>query len=467
MPPPSVSEGWNASGGPAMTGALRDWARRNGLRRGQFAGGDWAGAALAALGGIAAMLAVTAVCVLLIGAGNVSAGQAIVLIAMGAALAAGGSLTAQGSGLGGGTSATFTFLPLTITIIGFTFIGAVFVQRLRLHGTPSLVDAVLQAARVWIVLLAGLLVVSLVGRVNTSGSSSGSDIFGSLGVHVTTDVVATMFFGSCWLLFVLAFAVAWRLPAVLPSQLRRWRDATAAPTVGALTIVALSWLIAGVFVIVAVSVSGGDSAMPSGIESGGPSAPMVVGVILLLAPTALLATLGFALGVPSTSNLTLGGSLGTNGSSTLLDATDFDARFWIVPIVAALAVLAGGVVAALHASSPEQARRTGWRLGIALAVLLIAIAMSTAVSAAGGGSELLSGGSVQFHLNYLLSALFGFAWGALGGWLGALLAPRMPTSVITSVRNRVDRAHHREQASAFHQYGQPARSDGAGTGGQF
>jgi hypothetical protein len=76
--------------------------------------------------------------------------------------------------------------------------------------------------------------------------------------------------------------------------------------------------------------------------------------------------------------------------------------------------------------------------------MFVAIAINTAVSGAGGASELTANSSAHFRLNFFLAALFGLIWGALRGWLGALLTPRLPTFVIASVRTRVDRTRQLE-----------------------
>lgn len=448
--PHSTPEWVAVSGGSPLVDAVQDWARRHRIERARFAAGDWAGAALAAAAGIGTMLAVSVICVLLIGAGHLSVGQVIALSAMATALAAGGSLTVDTSGSTGlfanDASGTVSFLPVLITVLGLAALTSVFLSRLRRHGAPTLLDVGFQAARLWLLFLGGLLAVSLAGRLNAGGTAPDSESLGSVNVSASTHISSTLFFGTCWLLLALCVAVAWRLPGLLPPRLRGWRDAAVTPAVGALTMLMLSWTVAFVVLLVAAAAAGSNSGSANSLDSGGPPLAVIVGAVLLLVPSALLAASGFALGVPAVTNIPLPGQLGSHGTITLLDATDSDVAFWFVPLVAALTVLVGGVIAALHAPSPTQARRTGWRMGIAMAALLVTIALNTAATST-GATGATSGAEAEFHLDFFLAAVLGLLWGGLGGWLGALLAPHLPGPVIAGVRARVERTRRQEQGS--------------------
>jgi hypothetical protein len=176
-------------------------------------------------------------------------------------------------------------------------------------------------------------------------------------------------------------------------------------------------------------------------------------MLLLFGPNLLLATFGFAVGVPLTVTPSipfLSSRSSSNGTSvSLLDVTDQDPIFWLVPLATAIAIVVGGLVAALHAPSPDEARRSFWRVGLALGGLLLVIAVSTSASGSAGVGDLFGGFGA--HLDIVIAPLFGIFWGALGGWIGALLAPGMPAGIIGRIRAHADRARQRAY------YGQPAQ----------
>jgi hypothetical protein len=459
-PNPAAAEtGWDdrlGSGGGGGASSVRDWAAAAGLSPERFRAGDWPGAARAVLIGVATMIVLSAACLLLVGFSG-SVGDGVKVVAMLTALAAGGSLhVGTGVAGAGAGSASVSFLPLAITAVGFTTMAVLFVRRLARAHVSTGIEVAYQAARAWLVLLAALLVVCLLGRSGglraDPGGSSG--LLGGLsGTRLAVGITATLFYGSCWLVLALGTATAVRLAHVLPARLRNWRDAAAGPFAGAVATLALSWLAAAAFVGVAALIyQGTGTSTGTGTSGSGSSVLAVAGAVLLLAPTVLLAVFAFALGVPAQAGLggsalsslpggTLSG-LGTSGSLSLLDVTDADARFWLVPVIAALAALAGGVVAALHAPGPAHARRDGWRFGPALAVLLLTIAICTGVSGQGAGSLFSGSASVSAgaHLNYVAAVLLGLLWGALAGYLGALVAPALPAPLIASIRGRVARA---------------------------
>jgi hypothetical protein len=439
---------------------MREWAARYGFTPQGFTTGDWSGAALAVGAGIGAMILLATVG-LLIGLSDapVTTGQFIAAVGLVVAMAAGGSISIDGVSLqaiGGGASASL--VPLSITTVGFGVLAAVVARRLRLRGVRSMADAALQAARVWILLLAALLVVCLIGRLQITDASSTGGGFGALGLHVTAGIGSTLFFGSCWLAFVLAVAVIWRLPALLPPRAQAWRNRAGGAVAGVVAAVVLSAVIALLIIVVTAA----DSPAGSATLSNGQAAGVAAGALLLFAPNALLTAFGVAVGTPiSVSPSIASGLLGSNaGGSTgasfsLLDVTDQEPIFWLVSIATAFGIVAGGIVAALHAPSPTEARRSFWAVGVAAFAVQLVIAVSTSVSVNGGifGVQ----GSIAWHLHFVVAPLLGLLWGALGGWIGALLAPGMPAGIVNRVRNHADRARYRA-------YGGPL---GPGRGGPF
>lgn len=463
--PPASDEsaGWGRLGEPvapaAFVAGMRESVARRGVTWERFARGDWTGALSAAAVGVVALLVVATLLMLVMGAPVDGAGQVLAASAMVVALAVGGTVDATSGALG--AQATLTFQPLVLTGIGFTLIAAVFLYRLRRSQLRGFVDVVLQAVRVWVVLMGLLLVVSLIGRVKVSASDTSSGGLFSPGDHVATAVVPTLFFAGCWLAGALMLAVMWRTPWLLPARARRWRDMIAGPTAGVLTAV----LVAGVVILVVLVVAYlmgsfgnafnlGDS---PGSSSSSLSAGVVVGVLLVFGPVVALANLPFFLGTPLSTGALMqlfGSTTGGTTSVTLFDATDTDLRLWVGPVVALLAVLLGGVVCALYAASPQQAQRTGWRMGVGLGVLFLLIALNT--SAVFGGAVMVGNLNVNFHLSYVAAPFVGMVWGALGGWVGAQLAPRMPNSMIAAVRARAERARYQPEPQQPSNYPAPA-----------
>lgn len=451
--PPQPTGGWAAPSGPAPGPDLRAWAAQYGLTSARFTAGDWAGAALAVVAGVGVMFVLAVVGLLVLGITDVplfTTSRFVAVAAMIVALAFGGSVSVGGvSGLGVDGAAGLSVVPLTLTAIGFGLLARIFVRRLRARGVRSLGDAVLQGVRVWIVLLGALLVVCLFGRFQIGSDltgSSGSGL-GAAGLHVTAGIGGTLFFGSCWLAFVLALATVWRLPALLPPRLRAWRDRAGGPAAGAAVAVAVSCV---VIVVMAVAYALVQTSGQLGTVTAGTRAGASIGaLLLLLGPNVVQIVFGMAVGSPLSAASIISalysassGRTGISGASvSLLDITDQQPVFWLVSLAAAVAIISGGLIAAVHSASPEEARRSFWRVGVALGALLLVIAVSTSMSVTGGILGLQGGASV--HLDYLLAPLFGVVWGAFGGWLGALLAPGVPPGVIAGIRGHVDRARWR------------------------
>lgn len=452
VPPPSwnaPTAGWNVPPTAGPTPAVRDWATRHGVTAQRFTAGDWPGAVLAVLACVGSMLVLAALALAVMGVAgtpSITGGQFIALVAMVVALAMGGSVNVEGiSGFGVNGAASVAEVPLALTVIGFGALAMVFVRRLRDRRVPNLTEAALQALRVWIVLLGALLVVCLVGRFQVDAYPTGGG-FGTPGLHMTAGIGSTLFFGTCWLAFVLVAATIWRLPALLPPRLCVWRDRAGGPVAGAAVAIGLCCVAALLYGVLYLIV---ESAGSSGVSIT-PGA--VAGVLVLLGPNVLLAVFGFAVGVPLTATPTLlsglpglgsgssGGFGGTGGTASLslLDVTDQEPIFWLVPLVAAVAIVVGGLVAALHGTSPAEARRSFWRVGVALGAFLLVIAVSTSASAGGGVGAVQ--GDYAVHLHFVIAPLFGLLWGLVGGWVGALLAPGMPAAFINGVRSHTDRA---------------------------
>lgn len=417
---------------PALS-TVRDAAARHGLSADALFGGDWRGAARTAVGGVGAMVVFTALCLFLVGAatgtGDASVRDVVALVAMVSALAAGGSVNLDGQGFGLAVEGAASVVPLGATVVGFGVLGALFVRGLR-SGGPSRAAVVLQAVRVWAFFVPTMLVVCLAGRRGPGVPAPGATTFETTSVAATTSIGSTLATASLLLAAALAVAVGWRVPTVLPTRWLPWRSAMAGPLVGlAVALTAFTALAVVTALLSPLFLNAPVTAAPSS-GSGFAAVSAALGVALLVGPGLVLAAFGFALGVPAVLDLPF--DLGPGqGSFDLLGLTDSDARFWLIPVGMLLAMVTGAAVAALHASTPDQARRRSWWFGIATALAVLLAAILTTVSVDGAGLM------VGFHLAYVLGPVVGFAWGVATGWLGAVLAPRLPPPVKAFVRARV------------------------------
>lgn len=431
-PPPSTQQGSVDTGAGFRTGAF--WAPWLGssLRlkwdqlsghiddlRASFATGDWTGAARTALIPIGVVFLIS----VLVGSPSVPFGEAVALGAMLTSLAVGGDLSMGGGVATSTVSGSLSVMPLTLTLIACTLLAVLFYRWQRAHSGRGLVEFALDVARVWVVWLGGLFVVCLIGRSSFDTPN---------GPVVSSSIGTTLFGGTLWLVITAAVVLAWKLPALLPARVHAWRDAVSAPALGVLAAVAVSVIGSIVaLIVVAVTMSNSNTLDYTSVL-----------LFLLAAPSLLLMMFAFALGIPlslsgrATSLFSeLPGNAAAVNSFGLLDATNFDARWWLLTLFTIIALLIGGVVAALRAPTLEQARRTGWRMGIVLAVVLTATAVCTDVSV-DGMMPLLAAGQVGISLDRVLALLLGLGWGALVGWVGAQLAPRLPRLVISAVERR-------------------------------
>jgi hypothetical protein len=141
---------------------------------------------------------------------------------------------------------------------------------------------------------------------------------------------------------------------------------------------------------------------------------VAVVALVVFAPTALLAAFAFCLGVP------LVGSGPTGDAEVgLVHLLGSGPSWWLAPLVGAVVCALGGMVAALHAPSPDAAVRRGWTLGPALAVVLALVTLVTGLWA----------GPFGIRLDLAPAVVLGLGWGALGGLLGAVVAPGLPPAL--------------------------------------
>jgi hypothetical protein len=382
---------------PPRIGTLRDWL-----------------AAVAAAGATLAVLAVPGGLLAVVAGTESPTGTAVsplVLVPVSVALGVGGSVAVQlDLGLLGGLRSLVAGTPLLVTGVAMATGASLVVGDLR--PAPALPA---QALRTLAVFLVGLVAITLTGRVVTTGGT------------ITVAVLPTLLGGALWLAGALAFAIAWRRPDALPPGLRRTRDVLAGPTAGVGAVLGSCWLgglalvVAGVLAR-AVQAPSAEAAgwLPGGVSgavgSSGSSAAGLVAVVALVvyAPTALLGAFAFSLGVPLVGR-------GPTGQSDvgLVHLLGGGPSWWLAPLVGAIVCTLGGMVAALHASSPDDAVRRGWALGPALAAVLGLLTVVTELSA----------GPLGVALDLAPAVVLGLGWGAVGGLLGAVIAPGLPPAL--------------------------------------
>jgi hypothetical protein len=333
-----------------------------------------------------------------------------VLVPVAVALGVGGSVAVQlDLGLLGSVHSLVTGTPLLVTGVALATGASLVVGDAR----PA-AEVPAQALRTLAVFLTGLTAITLAGRVATTGGS------------IAVAVLPTLLGGALWCAGALALAIAWRRPDALPPGLRRARDVLAGPTAGVGAVLGSCWLgglalvVGGVLARAAQGTSGGTSGrVPGGLgavgssASSGASAAGLVAVVavVVFAPTALLGAFAFCLGVP------LVGSGPTGRSDVgLVHLLGEGPSWWLAPLVGAVVCVLGGMVAALHASSPDDAVRRGWALGPALAAVLALLTVVTTLSADPLGVE----------LDLAAAVVLGLGWGVVGGLLGAVIAPGLP-----------------------------------------
>lgn len=410
-------------------------AQRHGLTMERLGQGDWRGAVAAAVSGVGAVIALMIVCLVLIGIGGGSdsfGGRLpVVLVAVGTALAFGGSVSLGGDAFGFEADAASSLMPLGAAILGFGIIVVIFIRRLRHSGVERPADVCLQAVRTWVVFVGLLFVVALLGRFSPGGGFGDGSI--PVQFSVATGIASTLFWGSVFLALTLVAAVAALTPVALSPRLRAWRDTAAPAAAGvstAFVIFAVIGMVALVVVLVVLAVRGGGPPEEA-------VAPILVAVVLL-APNAVLMAMALAVGVPVDTSYPGSVLLGTAGSTpSVVDLIAAHPLFLLLPLAAALALVAGGVITALYAPTPDAARRRSWHLGIgmALAFALVVVITSISVQAGFAGFSSTSGVGIGFLAALVLGAL----WGAAAGWIGAVIAPALPITARQSVRARIER----------------------------
>ncbi|MGW7268494.1 streptophobe family protein [Streptomyces sp. NPDC054842] len=398
----------------------------------------WIQAVTTVLAGLIAMGAVAALGLWAAGAADLPGNAFPRVVAATVVTAVGGSVELAGdAGALADTQASFTVMPLSVTLAGALVIAAGFLRPLRhraVAGTPELSGWAARVAVVWLLALIGLALVARHTFEISLGDGAVSEIGDLLGaspkVGFTTDVPLTVLFGLLWLAGVIVLAVLVSPRAPLPARLLRFQEPVR-PAAFAMVALLLSCVAVGLVVALVVAVTRGHVAE-------------TFAVILLGLPN--LVWLAFTIGLGASWDGRVEGPFGlpvphvldqvlrTRDISTLNLSTlaEYDGRVWWLVAVDAVLVLGAAFLMATRSPARVRAWQHAVRMAVALALTVLAICLLARLSAHYGLSLLglgdLGGGlSGQLLLRPRLWTALGFAllWGLVAGFLGALSATRV------------------------------------------
>ncbi|GJF31697.1 hypothetical protein KNE206_43970 [Kitasatospora sp. NE20-6] len=393
----------------------------------------WVEALTAVAAALAAMLVTAALGLLFAGANDLPSGgfgpvvAATVLMAFGAPARIEG-----GAAFVAGAQGGITALPLTVGVIGALLLGLLFLRPMRLHATVGGRELAVRAARIAVLWVAVLLLLSWAARHSftvTTGEPIVDELGGLLGASPTVgfavDPGPAVGYGLLWLAVVLALALAVSRRTPLPLPLLRFHAAVRPAAHATLT---LLLVYAGL-------------AVPAGLVEAavGGHARQTLAVIFLGLPN--LAWLALGIGMGASWHGHVGGSLGLPMPKPLADVlredrdvrldigtlTAQDTRAWLLVALAVVALLVTGVGMAMHAPPEVKPLRHALHLAVALAVAMLLVGLLTRITAAYGLTLLGFGGSGSAVLRPDLVTLVpaGALWGAVAGLLGGLTAARV------------------------------------------
>ncbi|MFC1413469.1 streptophobe family protein, partial [Streptacidiphilus sp. N1-12] len=360
----------------------------------------WGSAAGTVLGALAAMVAVAALGLWLAQATALPGGAFLPVVAATVLMALGVPVSLDGSaGFLAQAHAGIAALPLSVSLVGALVAAFCFLRPLRLRAVAGTGELLGRAARVAVLWVVALLLLTRLARHSftlSTGNGVTDQLGGALGATPTvgfrTGVPATVGFGLLWLLVVLALAFAVSRAAPLPAGLLRFQAAVR-PTASAVLVILLAYVVLGLVAGVVTAVVRGQArdtfavvalALPNlvwlafGIGLGGAWHGHVNAGIGLPMPKALSSVLQTA----GTRDVTL--DLGA--------LSRYDGRVWLLPVLAGVLLLGSAVVMAARASRRVGPWHWALRLGAALAVTMLLVGVLTRVSAGYGLGLLGVGG---------------------------------------------------------------------------
>ncbi|WP_329388743.1 streptophobe family protein [Streptomyces sp. NBC_01351] len=389
---------------------------------------------LTVLAAFAVMAAVAAAGLACAGAGDLPGGAFPRVVAAVVVMAAGGSVEVTGSaGFLADADASLSVLPLSVSLAGALTAGYCFLRPLhnRAVARPrELLGRAVPLVVLWLLALTGA---TLLAR-QTFAIDTGDNPLGELGelldssptVGFEGDLPATLLYGLLWILGLLLVALLVSRRAPLPARLVRFHTALR-PAAFATVALLLAYVVLGIGVGIVVAATQGH-------------AGRTFAVILLGLPNLmwLALTLGFGgawegkvegpfgLPMPQLLDQVLRGpDLSTIDVASLAER---DARAWWLVVVAAVLLLGTGVLAAVRSPAHVRPWQHALHLGVALGLatltvcLLVGIQAQFGLSLLGLGDVDGLGGTVELAPVLWRTVGLGLLWGAVAGFLGALLA---------------------------------------------
>ncbi|MFD8895645.1 streptophobe family protein [Streptomyces sp. NPDC059566] len=394
----------------------------------------WRDALLAVVAGFVIMAVVAAAGLWCAGAGDLPGGAFPHVVAAVVVMAAGGVLEVSGgAGSLAGADASLSVVPLSVSLAGALTAGYLFLRPLhnRAVARPrELIGRAVPLVLLWLLALTGTTFLARATfGISTEDSPIGTitellDSAPTVGFRV--DLPGTLLYGLLWILGLLLIALLVSRRAPLPARLVRFHSALR-PAAFATMLLLLAYVVLGIGVGVVVAATQGH-------------AERTLAVILLGLPNLvwLALTLGFGgawegnvegpfgLPMPQLLDQVLRGS--DPSRFDVASLAEQDARAWWLVVVAAVLLLATGVLAAVRSPAHVRAWQHALHLGVALALATLAVCLLGRIQAQFGLSLLGLGdvdglgGQVRLEPVLWRNVGLGLLWGAVAGFLGALLA---------------------------------------------
>ncbi|WP_327131010.1 streptophobe family protein [Streptomyces sp. NBC_01343] len=394
----------------------------------------WRDALVAVVAAFALMTAVAAAGLACAGATGLPGGAFPRVVAAVVVMAAGGSVEVTGgAGFLAEADASLSVLPLSVSLAGALAAGSLFLRPLHNRAVARPGELLTRACPLVLLWLLALTGAALLAR-QTFGISTGDSPVADLAEVLDASpkagfraaLPATLGFGLLWILGLLLIALLVSRRAPLPARLVRFHAAVR-PAAFATVSLLLAYVVLGVVVGLVVAATRGH-------------ADRTFAVILLGLPN--LVWLGLTLGFGGAWEGKVEGPFGLPVPRLLdevLRGTDLsrvdvaslaerDPRAWWLVAVAAVLLLATGFLAAVRSPAAVRAWQHALHLGVALALATLMVCLLAGVQARFGLSLLgigeVGGLGGAVELRPLLWRNVGLAllWGALAGFLGALLA---------------------------------------------
>ncbi|MFD9409831.1 streptophobe family protein [Streptomyces sp. NPDC059989] len=394
----------------------------------------WRDALAAVVAGFAVMAAVAAAGLACAGAGDLPGGAFPHVVAAVVVMAAGGWVELSGgAGFLAGADASLSVLPLSVSLAGALTAGYCFLRPLHNRAVARPRELLARAAPLVLLWLVALTGAAFLAR-RTFGISTDDSPLGRLGelidsaptVGFRADLPATLLYGLLWILGLLLISLLVSRRAPLPAGLVRFHAAVR-PAAFATTLLLLAYVVLGLGVGLVAAATQGHGARTLAV--------LLLGLPNLAWPAFTLGFGGawegrvegpFGLPMPQLLDRVLRGpDLSTVDVASLARQ---DSRAWWLVAVAAVLLLGAGVVAAVRSPAHVRPWQHALHLGVALALATLTVCLLARVQAQFGLS-LLGIGDVDglggtVRLTPVLWRTVGLAllWGAVAGFLGALLA---------------------------------------------